>query len=121
MEEIGLLMHGFAVALQPENLLLMFVGVVLGVLIGVLPGLGGANGIQPGETITVEFTTTVGVAVEGCCNQAQVTFAEAAVPQPSDDPATPGRVERPNRFRPPRTSSVPSDREVRRSRSKRAT
>lgn len=45
MEEIGLLMHGFAVALQPENLLLMFVGVVLGVLIGVLPGLGGANGI----------------------------------------------------------------------------
>src|ERR687889_150562 len=45
MEEIGLLMHGFAVALQPENLLLMLVGVVLGVLIGVLPGLGGANGI----------------------------------------------------------------------------
>jgi len=45
MEEIGLLMQGFGVALQPENLLLMFVGVVLGVLIGVLPGLGGANGI----------------------------------------------------------------------------
>src|SRR5215212_2374234 len=45
MEEIGLLMHGFAVALQPGNLLLMLVGVVLGVLIGVLPGLGGANGI----------------------------------------------------------------------------
>ena len=45
MEEIGLLMQGFAVALQPENLLLMLVGVTLGVLIGVLPGLGGANGI----------------------------------------------------------------------------
>src|ERR671927_113238 len=45
MEEIGLLMHGFAVALQPENLVLMLVGVALGVLIGVLPGLGGANGI----------------------------------------------------------------------------
>ncbi len=45
MEEINLLMHGFAVALQPENMLLMLVGVVLGVLIGVLPGLGGANGI----------------------------------------------------------------------------
>src|SRR5215213_7604528 len=45
MEEIGLLMQGFAVALQPGNLLLMLVGIVLGVLIGVLPGLGGANGI----------------------------------------------------------------------------
>src|SRR3954452_25344878 len=45
MEEIGLLMQGFAVALQPHNMLLMLVGVVLGVLIGVLPGLGGANGI----------------------------------------------------------------------------
>ncbi|HZH47423.1 MAG TPA: tripartite tricarboxylate transporter permease [Roseococcus sp.] len=45
MEEIGLLMQGFGVALQPANLGLMFVGVVLGILIGVLPGLGGANGI----------------------------------------------------------------------------
>jgi putative tricarboxylic transport membrane protein len=38
-------MLGFAVAMQPENLLLMLVGITLGVLIGVLPGLGGANGI----------------------------------------------------------------------------
>src|SRR5215207_8093488 len=38
-------MQGFAVALQPDNLLLMLLGVTLGVLIGVLPGLGGANGI----------------------------------------------------------------------------
>src|SRR3712207_998655 len=45
MEEIGLLTQGFAVALQPDNLLLMLLGVALGVLIGVLPGLGGANGI----------------------------------------------------------------------------
>src|SRR5918998_1183426 len=38
-------MQGFAVALQPDNILLMLLGVSLGVLIGVLPGLGGANGI----------------------------------------------------------------------------
>lgn len=44
MEEIELLGRGFAVALQWENLLLMVAGIVLGVLIGVLPGLGGANG-----------------------------------------------------------------------------
>jgi putative tricarboxylic transport membrane protein len=45
MEELTALFHGFAVALTPTNLLLMLIGVTLGVLIGVLPGLGGANGI----------------------------------------------------------------------------
>src|SRR4028119_2017163 len=38
-------MQGFAVALHPDNILLMLLGVTLGVLIGVLPGLGGANGV----------------------------------------------------------------------------
>jgi putative tricarboxylic transport membrane protein len=45
VEEINALMQGFGVALSPLNLLLMFVGVVLGIIIGVLPGLGGANGV----------------------------------------------------------------------------
>ena len=45
MEEIHALLQGFGVALSPFNLLLMFVGVVLGIIIGVLPGLGGANGV----------------------------------------------------------------------------
>src|SRR5258706_12324630 len=38
-------MQGFGVALSPLNLLLMFVGVILGIIIGVLPGLGGSNGV----------------------------------------------------------------------------
>ncbi len=45
MEEINGLLQGFGVALSPFNLLLMFAGVVLGIIIGVLPGLGGANGV----------------------------------------------------------------------------
>ena len=45
MQEFGSLMQGFAVVLSPMNVLLMFVGILLGVVIGVLPGLGGANGI----------------------------------------------------------------------------
>ena len=64
MDEIQSLLHGFAVALTLKNLLFMFVGIVLGVIIGVLPGLGGANGVaillpltfsmsqQPGGTTT---------------------------------------------------------------------
>jgi putative tricarboxylic transport membrane protein len=45
MEEIQSLMQGFAIALSLKNIALMFAGVVLGVIIGVLPGLGGANGV----------------------------------------------------------------------------
>jgi putative tricarboxylic transport membrane protein len=45
MEELGNLAHGFNVALTLPNIGFMFIGITLGVLIGVLPGLGGANGI----------------------------------------------------------------------------
>lgn len=40
MEELANLFHGFAVALQPYNIMLMIIGITLGVIIGVLPGLG---------------------------------------------------------------------------------
>jgi putative tricarboxylic transport membrane protein len=45
MAELHSLLGGFLVALTFKNLALMFVGIVLGVIIGVLPGLGGANGV----------------------------------------------------------------------------
>ncbi len=45
MEEFQSLMRGFEVALSLRNVGLMFAGIVLGVIIGVLPGLGGANGV----------------------------------------------------------------------------
>jgi putative tricarboxylic transport membrane protein len=45
MDEVQSLIQGFVVALSLKNLALMFVGIVLGVIIGVLPGLGGANGV----------------------------------------------------------------------------
>ena len=46
MDELGSLIQGFGVILTPMNIGLMFVGIILGVLIGVLPGLGGANGVR---------------------------------------------------------------------------
>jgi len=45
MESLNSLLHGFSVALSFTNVALMFAGVILGVIIGVLPGLGGANGV----------------------------------------------------------------------------
>src|SRR5690349_20844875 len=45
MHEINSLLGGFAVAFSWFNVMLMFAGIILGVIIGVLPGLGGANGV----------------------------------------------------------------------------
>ena len=44
MGELASLVGGFAVVLTPLNLALMFTGIVLGVIIGVLPGLGSPAG-----------------------------------------------------------------------------
>lgn len=66
MEEINALFHGFSVALTPFNLLLMFVGVTLGVIIGVLPGLGGANGIAILLPLTFSMPPTSAVIMLSC-------------------------------------------------------
>ena len=42
LENIGL---GFQIAFEPYNLFIAVVGITLGTIIGVLPGLGGANGV----------------------------------------------------------------------------
>ncbi len=46
MENLGSLLHGFAVALTSYHIMLMVVGVLLGILVGVLPGLGAPNGVS---------------------------------------------------------------------------
>ena len=45
MDNITLLLEGFATALQPEYLLYAFLGVLIGTAIGVLPGIGPAMAI----------------------------------------------------------------------------
>jgi putative tricarboxylic transport membrane protein len=45
MDELNALMGGFAAVTTGYNIALMFGGIVLGILVGVLPGLGGANAI----------------------------------------------------------------------------
>ena len=46
MENVELLLHGFSIALSLNHLWLMVVGVMLGILVGVLPGLGAPNGVS---------------------------------------------------------------------------
>lgn len=66
MTELSALFHGFSVILTPMNLLLMFVGITLGVLIGVLPGLGGANGVAILLPLTFSMSPTSAIIMLSC-------------------------------------------------------
>jgi len=66
LEDVGNLMHGFAVALTWKNLLFMLVGILLGVLIGVLPGLGGANGVAILLPLTFTMSPTSAIIMLSC-------------------------------------------------------
>src|SRR3954470_12742837 len=46
MENFDLLMHGFSIAISVNHIALMVGGVLLGILVGVLPGLGAPNGVS---------------------------------------------------------------------------
>ncbi len=66
MEEVNNLFGGFAVALTLPNILYMLIGITLGVLIGVLPGLGGANGIAILLPLTFSMNPTSAIIMLSC-------------------------------------------------------
>ena len=66
MEELGNLAHGFGIALTLPNIGFMFIGITLGVLIGVLPGLGGANGIAILLPLTFSMNPTSAIIMLSC-------------------------------------------------------
>jgi len=45
LEILGNLVYGLGVAISPQNLFMAFIGVVLGIAIGAMPGLGSVNGV----------------------------------------------------------------------------
>ena len=45
MDTLAYLAHGFEIALQPQNLLIAFIGAFIGTIVGLLPGLGPINGV----------------------------------------------------------------------------
>src|ERR1700746_3991582 len=66
MEAFGLLMHGFAVLLTWKTLLLMMVGLVLGIFVGVLPGLGGPTGVPILLPLTFTMDPTSAIVMLSC-------------------------------------------------------
>lgn len=66
MQELQDLFHGFGVALTLPNLGFMLIGITLGVLIGVLPGLGGANGVAILLPLTFTMSPTSAIIMLTC-------------------------------------------------------
>ena len=66
MEDLANLFHGFSVALTLANFGYMLIGLTLGVLIGVLPGLGGANGIAILLPLTFSMNPTSAIIMLSC-------------------------------------------------------
>ena len=66
MDESNNLFNGFAVALTLPNIAYMLIGITLGVLIGVLPGLGGANGIAILLPLTFSMNPTSAIIMLSC-------------------------------------------------------
>src|SRR5215470_3014589 len=60
------LFMGFQIALTPYNLLIATLGIVLGTIIGVLPGLGGANGVAILLPVTFTMPPTSAIILLSC-------------------------------------------------------
>jgi putative tricarboxylic transport membrane protein len=55
------LVMGISVSMQPYNFMIAMIGLVLGVIVGVLPGLGGANGVAILIPLTVAMEPIAGI------------------------------------------------------------
>lgn len=66
MDALANLLMGFQIALTPYNVLIATVGIVLGTIIGVLPGLGGANGVAILLPVTFAMPQTSAIILLSC-------------------------------------------------------
>src|SRR5512133_1672848 len=61
MSDFQNLLMGLGLAFQAHNLLVAVVGLVVGSIVGVLPGLGGANGVAILIPVVVSMNPTAGI------------------------------------------------------------
>src|SRR3972149_6345805 len=66
MEALANLIHGFNIAISPFNLMIAAFGIFLGVIIGVIPGLGGTSGVAILLPLTFTMPTTSAIVFLSC-------------------------------------------------------
>ncbi|MFG0643247.1 tripartite tricarboxylate transporter permease [Delftia sp. WSY_22] len=66
MDELQYLAHGFAAVTTWQNTGLMLTGILLGIVVGVLPGLGGPNGVAILLPLTFGMSPTSAIILLSC-------------------------------------------------------
>ncbi len=66
MEELQTLAHGFAAVTTWQNTGLMLTGILLGIVVGVLPGLGGPNGVAILMPLTFGMSPASAIILLSC-------------------------------------------------------
>ncbi|HWT70568.1 MAG TPA: tripartite tricarboxylate transporter permease [Oxalicibacterium sp.] len=66
MEDLNALMQGFGHVLGWQNIGLMMIGILLGIVVGVLPGLGGPNGVAILLPLTFSMNPTSAIIMLSC-------------------------------------------------------
>jgi len=66
MEAFELLLQGFLTLMTVQKLALMMVGLILGIFVGVLPGLGGPNGVAILLPLTFSMDPTSAIVMLSC-------------------------------------------------------
>ncbi|MES2759995.1 MAG: tripartite tricarboxylate transporter permease [Pseudomonadota bacterium] len=66
MDDFNSLMHGFSIVLSWQNMGLMIIGILLGIVVGVLPGLGGPNGVAILLPLTFAMNPTSAIILLSC-------------------------------------------------------
>lgn len=66
MDELQYLAHGFAAVTTWQNTGLMLTGILLGIVVGVLPGLGGPNGVAILMPLTFGMSPTSAIILLSC-------------------------------------------------------
>src|ERR1700712_3575946 len=66
MDDINALMQGFGHVLGWQNIGLMAIGILLGIVVGVLPGLGGPNGVAILLPLTFTMNPTSAIILLSC-------------------------------------------------------
>ena len=65
METLQLLLQGFTVALGPQNIGAAFLGAVLGLIVGAMPGIGSLAGCALLLPLTFGFNPTTAIIMLG--------------------------------------------------------
>lgn len=90
MENLTMLFEGFAVVLTVQNVLVVLLGAVLGLIVGAMPGIGSLAGVALLLPLTYKFNPTTAIIMLGSLYYANMyggAFSAILLNIPGDSPA----------------------------------